>query len=88
MADLPQDDDRGRSSVAAPVQGAETGTVRREPSIHLIRISERQARIDALRVLIALEEGFVRMDGNYFGLSSRQVAGLEAAGIPIERMRK
>lgn len=87
MADIPEENGRGNVATSS-LQNALGGGSGRQPSIHLIKIPERDARVRALRVLIALEEGFVRMHDYYYGLSSRQVAGLEAEGIPFERMQK
>jgi hypothetical protein len=57
-------------------------------SIHLIRIPERQQRERAIEALLTTGEGWVSAPGNVFGLSSRQVKALEAAGVTFEWLSK
>ena len=84
MADLPQENLVATETMPSQFKFG----IDRQPSIHLIKIPEKGARMRALQVLIALQEGWVSMEGDHFGLSTRQVAGLEAEGIPFERASK
>lgn len=60
----------------------------RQPSIHLIRIPSRPARELAFRVLIDLDEMWVRLPGGIFGVSSKQLAALNKHDIPLELTAK
>jgi hypothetical protein len=48
----------------------------RKPSIHLIRIPNRDERKRAFRALLGLEEMWVRLPGNILGVSSKQLEAL------------
>jgi hypothetical protein len=63
-------------------------TKKRRASIHLIRIPDREARIPAFQTLVDLEEMWVRLRGNLFGVSTKQVEALEKNGIDFEWVSK
>lgn len=68
-----------KSEVRGPIE-----TAIRKPSIHLIRILDRDVRKQAFRTLLELEEMWVRLPGNILGVSTKQAETLEKHGIGFE----
>jgi hypothetical protein len=54
------------------------------PPIHLIRIPERKERVRAMEALVASGEAWVRVPGNVFGLTHRQLQAVQAKGVAFE----
>jgi hypothetical protein len=71
-----------------PPRKQQTNGKVRQPSIHLVRIASTEARKQAFSVLIDLEEMWVRLPENKFGLSTRQVTALEKGRVPFEIISK
>jgi hypothetical protein len=54
------------------------------PSIHLIRVPDRETRKRAFRVLIATDESWVRLPGNVMGVSTRQVEAMKKHQVSFD----
>lgn len=55
---------------------------------HLIRIPDRECRKQAVGLLVALEESWVRLPGNVLGVSTRQVEALASHGVLFDWVSK
>ena len=76
-----------QTKAVAEKPGKPNGQIR-SPSIHLIRIPDREARKLAFQTLLALEEMSVRLPGYVMGVSTRQVKALEKQEILFEWVSK
>ncbi|MCI0461131.1 MAG: hypothetical protein L0Z62_29635 [Gemmataceae bacterium] len=56
--------------------------------IHLIRIPERTERVRAMEALVTSGETWVRVPGNVFCLTSRQLQAVQAKDIAFEWVSK
>lgn len=54
------------------------------PSIHLIRIPDREARKRAINAFLDVRESWMSFPGDLFGLSSAHVEALKTAKVPFE----
>jgi hypothetical protein len=54
----------------------------------MVRIPERKERERAFEVLLDVDEAWVSIPGNLYGLSSRQVKALQDGGIAFEWVSK